>query len=61
MPTNGEYVEPTISELVALMDAKPLQKDYSSGVASFVLPLSLNQYYAAFLADDAPFKWSQLL
>jgi len=55
------YSEPTIKELKEMMNARPLEEGYSVRMAAMVLPLSLTQYYDAFLADDAPSGLDQYL
>lgn len=55
------YSEPTIKELKEMMNARPLEEGYSVRMAAMVLPLSLKQYYDAFLADDAPSGLDQYL
>ena len=53
--------EISIQDLVSMMDAVPLKDGYILAVSPFVLPLSLTQYFNAFLADDAPYFYDKLL
>ena len=52
------YIEPSVDEIVAMMESIPLQ-DESWGVYTdiLVLPLTLDQYWDAFWADEAPYYY----
>ena len=52
----NSYVEPSVDELVAIMEELPtVGKDWGSNFDILVLPLTLDQYWNAFWADEAPF------
>lgn len=37
------------------MNSRPMPDGYENRLGPIVLPLSMSQYFDAFLADDAPF------
>lgn len=55
----GEFEEPSISELKSIMNARSLEQGFELRFELIVLPLSMSQYRAAFLADEAPYGLEQ--
>ena len=54
--SQSDYAEPTVEELVKMMEETPLlSKKWGMFTDILVLPLSLDQYWDAFWADDAPY------
>ena len=51
----GPYVEPSEEEMRALVDGMPLEKGWEQDLETLVIPLSLEEYWETFWADDAPY------
>ena len=57
---NSEYTEPPVEELIEIMNQVKIPEDDEGGewiqyMDLQVLPLSLDQYWDAFLSDEAPY------
>ena len=51
-----KYVEPSVEDLLALMEAEPLMgEDWYQDPETLVTPLSLEKFWNAYWANDAPF------
>ena len=53
--SGGDYDEPSLEAMVKLMDDTPLQSGFKQDPETLVLPLSLESFWDAFWADEAPY------
>ena len=52
----SSYVEPSVAELVEMIEKVPTYGDnWKQSTDILVLPLTLDQYWDAFYADEAPY------
>ena len=47
--------EPTDEELIRLLESHPLENGWERYMRNVIMPLSIEQVYDGFFADDAPF------